>query len=174
MKIQAVSVIDVPPPRSIDAITGGSIDGVIAWEPYTSQIRVKLADSAVALPIQSSQPRYGAITDRNDWIKGHPEIVNRFLKSLAQAEDYLTHNPAAGKAIVRKRLNYDDDFTETIWSENQFSLSLDQSLVTAMEDEARWMIGNNLTRERTIPDFTKYIYLDGLKTVKPEAVRIIH
>jgi NitT/TauT family transport system substrate-binding protein len=173
MNIRDVSLVDVPPPQSMDAITGDSIDGVIVWEPYTSQIRVNLADRTVAFPIQSSQPGYGVITGRNDWIKGHPEIVRRFLKSLAQAEGYLTRNPAAAKAISRRRLNYDDAFTETIWSENQFSLSLDQSLITAMEDEARWMIKNNLTTETQVPDFVNYIYVDGLKAVKPEAVSII-
>jgi len=70
-------------------------------------------------------------------------------------------------------LKFDEAFTETIWSENQFSLSLDQSLVTAMEDEARWMIKNNLTKEKQVPDFLNYIYVDGLKAVKPEAVNII-
>jgi len=157
----------------MEAITRGGIDGVIAWEPYSSQIRVQLADRAVALPVQSNQPGYGAAAGRNDWVNRHREVVNRFLKSLAQAEDYLTRNPAAAKGIVRKRLNYDDVFTETIWSENQFALSLDQSLILAMEDEARWMIKNNLTSEKQVPDFMNYIYIDGLKAVKPEAVKII-
>jgi NitT/TauT family transport system substrate-binding protein len=70
-------------------------------------------------------------------------------------------------------LNYDGAFTEAIWSENQFSLSLDQSLISAMEDEARWMIRNNLTNEKTVPDFGNYIYTDGLKAIRPEAVNII-
>ncbi len=173
MNIRDLSVVDVPPPKSMEAITSGSIDGVIVWEPYSSQIRTQLTDRIVALPLQSNQPGYGAITSRNDWMKRHPEVVNRFLKSLAQAEDYLASNPAAAKAIVRKRLNYDDVFTETIWSENQFSLSLDQSLITAMEDEARWMIKNNMTRERNVPNFMNHIYEDGLRAVKPEAVNII-
>jgi hypothetical protein len=42
-----------------------------------------------------------------------------------------------------------------------------------MEDEGRWMINNNLTSEKTIPDFRDYIYLKGLDEVKPEAVNII-
>ena len=53
------------------------------------------------------------------------------------------------------------------------SFSLDQSLITAMEDEARWMIKNNLTTEKQVPDFLNYIYVDGLKAVKPGAVNII-
>jgi NitT/TauT family transport system substrate-binding protein len=60
-----------------------------------------------------------------------------------------------------------------IWQEHQFSLSLDQSLITAMEDEARWMITNNLTNATAIPDFRNYIYTKGLNNVKPESVNII-
>jgi len=65
-------------------------------------------------------------------------------------------------------------FAQAAWSRNQFSLSLDQSLITAMEDEARWMIKNKLTsKKQGVPDFMNYIYIDGLKAVKPEAVNII-
>jgi NitT/TauT family transport system substrate-binding protein len=42
-----------------------------------------------------------------------------------------------------------------------------------MEDEARWMIKNKLTTEKQVPDFLSYIYEDGLKAIKPEAVKII-
>ncbi len=173
MTIQDITLVDVGANESVDAIDSGRVDGVIAWEPYSSQIKMQLADEIVAMPVQSSQPGYGAIVCRNDWISEHPEIVDRFLKSLAQAEVYLISNPAAAKAILKKQLNYDDAFTETIWTENQITLSLDQSLILAMEDEARWMIKNNLTTESLVPNFLDYIHESGLKAVKPEAVNII-
>jgi NitT/TauT family transport system substrate-binding protein len=113
------------------------------------------------------------IISSNEWITKHPELTRRFLKSLAQAEAYVIDNPAQAKDIVQKRLNLDPAYIETVWSQNQFSLSLDQSLITAMEDEARWMIKNNLTTEKQVPDFLNSIYIDGLKAVKPEAVNII-
>ena len=47
----------------------------------------------------------------------------------------------------------------------QFFLPLDQSVILAMKDEARWMIKNNLTTEKQVPDFLDYIYEDGLKAV---------
>jgi hypothetical protein len=43
----------------------------------------------------------------------------------------------------------------------------------AMEDEARWMIANYLTNETAVPDFRKYMYTEGLNTVKPGSVHII-
>jgi NitT/TauT family transport system substrate-binding protein len=116
---------------------------------------------------------YALIIATEAWITQHPERVTSFLKSLAQAEEYALRNPGEAKAIVQKRLNLEAAYMETVWSQNQFSLSLDQSLIAAMEDEARWMIGNNLATEKQVPDFLNYIYVDGLKAVKPEAVNII-
>ena len=74
---------------------------------------------------------------------------------------------------MQKRLSADTALVESIWSRDQFTVSLDQSLVVAMEDEARWMIKNMLTAEKEVPFFNDYIYEDALKAIKPEAVNII-
>jgi NitT/TauT family transport system substrate-binding protein len=84
----------------------------------------------------------------------------------------LVRYPDRAKIIVKNRLGVEEKDVARIWSQNAFSLSLDQSLIIAMEDEARWMMQNNLTAEKQMPDFRSYIYIDGLKAVKPEAVNI--
>ncbi len=61
---------------------------------------------------------------------------------------------------------------EEVWRENHFSLTLDYSLIIAMNDEARWMIDNHLANGKTVPDFRDYICPEGLKAVKPQAVFI--
>ena len=116
---------------------------------------------------------YAQMISTDEWITRNPEPVRRFLTSLSQAEDYLFDNPAEARAIVRKRLNLDAAYMESVWSQNQFSLSLDESLILAMEDEARWMIQNNLTAEKHVPNFLDFIYEDALKAIKPAAVNII-
>jgi len=114
------------------------------------------------------------IISTDEWITKHPEPVSRFLKSLKQAEEYVLRNPDKAKSILQKRLNLNAAYMETVWSQNQLGLSLGQSLTLAMEDEARWMIENNLTTETAIPDFMDYVYVDGLKEVKPEETSIRH
>ena len=42
-----------------------------------------------------------------------------------------------------------------------------------MEDEGRWIIDNNLTIKRQLPNFLDIVHEDGLKAIKPEAVNII-
>jgi hypothetical protein len=42
-----------------------------------------------------------------------------------------------------------------------------------MKDQSKWMMNNYLTPENTMLDFVKYLYIDGLTTVKPETVNVI-
>ena len=174
MNMQDITLVDVKTPEEwVNAIVNGDIDAIATAQPYVNSIKERLGTNAVVWSAQSSQPLYGLIISTDEWITKHPELASRFLKSLAQAEEYAIRNPAEAKAIIQKRLNLDAAYMETVWSQNQFSLSLDQALILTMEDEARWMIKNNLTTEKQVPDFLNYIYEEGLKAVKPEAVNII-
>ncbi len=174
MNMEDITLVDVKTPAEwVNAVANGDIDAVVTAQPYANYAQDRLGANAVVWSAQSSQPVYALIIATEEWITKHPERVTRFLKSLAQAEESIVRNPGEAKAIVQKRLNLEAAYMETVWSQNQFTLSLEQSLIAAMEDEARWMIGNNLTTEKQVPDFLNYIYVEGLKAVKPEAVNII-
>lgn len=157
----------------MNAVADGRVDAMSTAQPYANAASDRLGDNAVFWPAQSSQPVFSLIIAKDGWIAGHHELLARFLKSLAEAEEYFNTHPAESKVIVQKRLNLSAGYMDTVWQQNQFSLSLDQSLVLAMEDEARWMIKNNLTTERQVPNFLDYIHEDELKVIKPEAVNII-
>jgi len=168
-----LTLVETVPPEAMDAITSGRVDGVVVWNPFAYQIRKQMREKATVLRLQSSQPAYAIAVARNDWLAEHKPQLIRSLKAIAQAEQYVINHPVEARSIIQKRMNYDAEFMNSIWSENELSLSLDQSLITAMEDEARWMIRNNLAAEKTVPDFGNYLHLDALKAVKPEAVNII-
>jgi NitT/TauT family transport system substrate-binding protein len=142
-------------------------------QPNSADVERRLGAAGITWPAQSSQPVYVIVASKSDWIEAHPKLAIQFLKALAQAEDFIASHPAEAKTALKKSLNYNDAFFEENWRGHQFSLSLDQSLITAMEDEARWMIGGNLTPAKQVPDFGNYVYIDGLKAIRPEAVNII-
>jgi len=170
----AVTTVNMTLTQSLDALLNGVVDAIVNWQPYTNSAENSLGSSAVAWSVEGGQPSYGVLTCRTDWVVAHHEVVNHFLRSISQAEEFIRNNPAQAKTIVKNQMNYTDAYMETVWKQNQYSLSLDQSFVGAMEGEARWMISNNLTNQTAIPNFVNYIYLEGLMSVKPESVNIIH
>ena len=167
MDTQEVMTVDVQPPQFADAIGSGKIDALICWQPHANQIAGTLGDRVVVWPAQGGQPLFAVLVARNDWITQDPARAAGFLKSLDMAADYTAAHPAESRAIVQKRLNLTDTYMHIAWPANQFSISLDQSLILAMEDESRWMIANNMTDATEVPYFRSLIRTDGLRRRSP-------
>lgn len=170
--IDDVILVDIKVTELGAALASGDVDAIIAGSRNLYPVVQEQGDKVLVWSAHSGQPAFGTLVGKNDWIAHHQELVKRLLKSLSDAERYVNGNPDKAKAAMQNRLDFDDDYMAAVWSEYQFALSLDQSLILAMEDEARWMIGNNLTTGKTVPNFLDYINADGLKSLKPGAVKI--
>ncbi len=169
-----VDVVDLPKPEDwVNAVIQGDVDAVVTAEPYATDAAAGLGDNAVAWSAQSGQPLFALASTTDEWLDGHPTAVRSFLKSLVEAADFAVANPGQAQAIVQARLGLDPATMPAVWARNQFSITMDQSLIAAMEDETRWLIRNGLTAQTSIPDFLSAIREDALKAVSPEAVDII-
>ena len=173
LSLQDVSIVNISPTNAMDAIVNGTVDAVVIWQPYAYDIQNQLGNNAIVWSPQSSQALYIVEVANNNWIQANPDVAARFIKSLFQAENYYVNNPSKTEAIIQKGLNYTDGYMTSVWPNQQISLSLDQSLIVALNDEARWLISNNLTKSTTIPNFLNYIYLQDLKSTDPQSVNII-
>ncbi len=52
-------------------------------------------------------------------------------------------------------------------------VSLNQPSLRILADETRWLIDVK-SLDKEVPNFLDFIWMDGLKTVRPEAVTIIY
>jgi NitT/TauT family transport system substrate-binding protein len=173
MSIEEVELVNATLPQAADALVRGDIDAVMTIPPFIGTVQEKLGDNAILWPAQNSQPFYSLVLGKSEWIRRHPEAVERFLRAINDAEVYISQHPDEAKAALKKKLKFTDADVTRVWLQNNFSLSLDQALILAMEDEARWMMRNGLTGDKEVPDFADYVYEEGLKAFKPEAVGII-
>jgi ABC-type nitrate/sulfonate/bicarbonate transport system substrate-binding protein len=159
--------------QSVLSMNNGTIDSTLLPEPQAFIIQKNLGDNAMVWPAQSGQLLFMMISSNPDTIEKNPALVERLIRSLRQSEQFAQANPDEAKAIVQKKMQYDPAYMEKIWPEHQFILTLDQSLIVAMEDETRWMMKNNLTNTTVMPNYLDYIYTGGMNAVKPESMNII-
>ena len=92
---------------------------------------------------------------------------------MIKAESLVMKNPEEARKIISKKLGVSEDEVATIMSGSSFKVSLDQSLLTTLEDQARWAVKNKLTETTKIPNYLNFIYPAALEAIKPEAVTII-
>jgi sulfonate transport system substrate-binding protein len=175
LKIEDVTLVDLKTPTDwVNAVVNGSIDAVATAQPYANSAKEGLGAKAVVWSINSNQPQFTQVVATNKWIADHPNLCSSFLRALYQAEKFVASYPSEAKEILKQQMNFNDAYMETVWAQNQYSLSLDPALVQAMESEARWLVSNNLINQTTIPDFINFVYVNGLTSVTPESVTISH
>jgi NitT/TauT family transport system substrate-binding protein len=174
LDLRDVTILDTESTsRTTAAIVSGEIDAAVTYQPHVDEIQARLGSEVTTWPVQNDQLAYGILASDADWLDRNPETVESLLRALADAEAYLLAHPQEARIIVQNRLNLDSQYLAGTWPLHQFCLSLDLSLIMAMNDEARWMIENGLTTETAIPDLKGFVYLEGLEAVKPEAVDIV-
>jgi ABC-type nitrate/sulfonate/bicarbonate transport system substrate-binding protein len=156
-----VRKVNLQPTHMVEGLTNGTVDAVVTWQPFLYQIRNQMANDVVEWPAQSGQQVYSLLSAKDSWLDAHNHTVSKLLTAIAQAENYLQSNPSDGKNIIMNQLNYTTDYLNSVWPDHRFTLSLDQALVLIMEDEARWLIANNLSNATSIPDFTNYLFKDN-------------
>ena len=173
LEIHNVTARYLNPADLIGSLDRGDSDAVVIWEPYAYQITQKLGRNVTVWPVQGGQKLYWVTYARPDFIRNRPETIRRYLQGLYDAETFINTNEPEAKAIIQRRLNVTDDYMDNLWRNTRFGLSLEQGLILAMQDEARWMVDTNMTSGRAPPSYLDMIYQDPMREVKPSAVTII-
>lgn len=172
MNIQDVNLVNIVPAQYVSSIANGTVDALAAWQPFINQIQNQVG-GIVTWPLNSAQQAFGILICNNGWLSQHADVAERFLKAFDEAQNFILNNPDGAKVIVQNQLNYTSSYIDAVWLKHHFSLSLDQSLAIALQDEAQWMINNQFTNQTQIPNFTNYIYTRGLTAVNPQLVTIV-
>ncbi len=174
LSMDDIEIVDMKPRELVNAIAQGRIDAALTWDPYIYNIKARLGESTLAWPEQIGQGFHFILITKEDWIKNHFSATRRLLKSLLQAENFVKSNVSQVKELIKGEFYYESGYVDYGFHKHDFVVKLPQTLLLAMEGQARWRIKNNLTDKTGVPNYLDYLYLDGLKALKPEAVTVIH
>jgi NitT/TauT family transport system substrate-binding protein len=171
--LQEVTVVDINLFDLADDLAAGKVDAVLAWEPVTYDIIKRVGNDALEWPAQEGQNFYWLLVSREDVIKNQRAGLEKLSRALSQAAKFAQAQPAAAGAIIAQWTKVPPADLQAGKYPKRYELFLDQALLLAMEDQARWMIKNKLTDQTRVPNYLNYINAEVLTQVTPQAVRII-
>ena len=155
-------------------LESGEMDAITSWEPHIYNTEKKMGKENLTKLISPTPFRKDFyFTVSKDYSDENSYEVKQFLKAVIDGENFIKSNPAEAKEVIAKRLNISMDLVKTIWPVFTFEISLDQSILVNLEDEAIW--ASQLSKQlRKIPNYLNFIELKHLLEVKPENVTLIH
>jgi len=174
VSIAEVELINIEAADLPVSLNNNEVDAISVWEPFAYEAKELLQDKAIELPCAEIYRTTFNFAVMKDFIKDHPETLEKFLRAVDSAVTFIENNKEKSQAIVAESLNLNEKNVSAIWDDYVFEIFLDQSLLLNWEDIARWAIKNKFTDKTRIPNYLDFIYLDGLEAVKPDAITIIH
>ena len=93
------------------------------------------------------------------------------LRALDRAERFIAEQPARAKQILMSRIPLDAAMVEAVFPSITYRLSLSQSLVGAMEGQARWAVREgHASPSRKMPNYLDFIEPGPLRAAAPGAL----
>ena len=167
-----VELVDIKAEKIPDALANGEIDAGSTFTPYVELTQRKLGNQGITFREQTLYRYNFVIVAMNEFIHQNPDSVKKLLQALIKAEQFTEVNPGDSQQIVADFCGIETGIVRNTWADATLDVTLDQSLIIALEDETRWAIRIGLQPAVKMPNYLDYIYLEGLKSVKPGAVRI--
>jgi len=156
----------------VAALVKGDIDAASTMTPNTQLMLRALGDRGLMLTDESLYTETFCIAGKQDYVKSHPEETRRVLRALLKAEAFAKDNLGEAQVLVAEAIGVDKILISETWDRYEFAVGLSQSLLSSLESQSRWAIQSNLTPDTKVPNYTEHLCLDGLRTVKPEAVTV--
>jgi NitT/TauT family transport system substrate-binding protein len=169
-----VTMVNLAPEELPAALARGDVDAVVTWQPFLGASLAGLGDNAFFLSAEDVYDGEFNLAATRTYVMSHPRTVEKVLRAMVRGARFCKDSPQPSQAIVVKAIKVDAKLLKELWPSYRFDVSLDQSLLLALEDETRWAINGKLTPRTDAPNYLDHIYFDALVAVSPAAVTIIH
>ena len=174
MTADDVSVSYMKPDELVQALADGRIDAFSMREPYISQAQKAVGEHAVVFTKPGLYRKTFNVVASNELLKTRPAVARKVLDALLRAERFALDHPQDAMAIVAKGLGAPPTEMAGLWADSSLNVSLDQSLLISLEDEAQWIMTNKFTHVSQAPSYLDLLHLDALKALDPILVSVIH
>jgi len=174
LSLKDLVILNLFPPGIEKSILEGTADAMVFREPMTGRVKAELGDNWVSWPIQDKQNVFWIVACKDTYAGQHTKVLERFLRAVRKAELFYLDDVQKAHEIIIAKGSLNEELFERMLPNIEYKLSLEKTLLIAMEDEARWHIENRYTDAKEVPNYLDQIYFGALESVNPDAVNITH
>lgn len=167
-----VQVVNLNPPELIGAIVRGDIDAAFSFEPYITRSLNQLGDKGTILMDADIYRETFDLVSMRAWAESNRATAEKVLRALVKASQFIKANKDESVQIVAARIQLDTKELSNIWDYYTFDIVLDQSLMDALNSQAKWAIESK-TQSAPAPNYSYLFYTEPLKAVNQGAVSIV-
>lgn len=172
IKADARTILFMKSDELLAAFSSGQVDAIAINNKVISQAQKTLGDKVVVMEDPGLCYNYTMILATRSLLDQRPTVAVKFLRALAQADDFIVQRPDETAAIAQGYLEVMAAEIRQLMGFYHYQLSLDQAMLIGLEGTARWYIQQSDDRRRSIPNFINLINSESLRSVRPDAINL--
>lgn len=166
-----VTLINLRPKEMAPAMSSGSIDAFNTWELHVANTQKALGEQVKLIDTSGIYAETFNIVTMVDYLKSHPDVLERFMKALLKAEAYILENPDSAIQIIAKAASMPEKDLAATWDDYVYQVVLDQRTVDVLTAHAQWRIeSGNHAGPAEMPELKDFVFPGILKAVAPQRV----
>jgi NitT/TauT family transport system substrate-binding protein len=168
-----VQLVNLRPQEMLAAMASGSIDAYNTWEPHISNGLKTLGDNAKQIDTAGIYSETFNIVTMKPYLAENPELIDRFLRALIDAETWMKENPEDAITVIAETAGMKREDLAAIWKDYVYSVVLDDKQIDILKAHASWRLeSGNHPPQAEMPDFATVIDPQPLKKIDPSRVTI--
>ena len=163
-------LVNVDAPEMLAALERGDIDAFAVWEPWPTRTLAAVKGSKVLATNANIYNNINFIYMNRGWIEQNRATAEKFIKALCEANDIIEKDRPAAAKMVAKFLKMPVELATELMPKLEFDMQWTPRSLEAIKDSAGLLADQKKLKAPL--DYSKYVYMDLLKAVRPEAVKI--
>jgi ABC-type nitrate/sulfonate/bicarbonate transport system substrate-binding protein len=164
------TLVNVEAPEMLAATERGDIDGFAVWEPWPTRTLMSVKGTKVLATADGIYNNINFIYMNRGWIEQNKATAEKFMRALMEANDLIGKDRAAAAKMVSKFLKMPIELTTELMPKLEYDMDWQPRSLEAIKDSERLLADQKKLKAPI--DYSKYVYLDLLKAVRPENVKI--
>jgi ABC-type nitrate/sulfonate/bicarbonate transport system substrate-binding protein len=169
-----VEIISQKPEDMPAALESGSVDAIAIFDPFAFIAEKRLGDKAVTFTDDDVYSELYVLNASPTQVNKQPEVIEKLLRAMVQAANFIEQNPVEAKGIVRDFTKLDQDVVDGIWSSFVFRPALTSQLIKFWEIETEWARQTGKVDKAIVTPNFRATVIDAsiLRRVSPDSVRL--
>ncbi len=164
------TLVNVEAPEMLAAIERGDIDAFAVWEPWPTRTLMSVKNTKVLATADGIYNNVNFIYMNRGWIEKNRATSEKFIKALCEANDIIEKDRPAATKQVAKFLKMPVELATELMPKLEFDMNWKERSLAAIKDSEHLLADQKKLKAPL--DYSKYVYLDLLKAVRPEAIEI--
>lgn len=168
-----VTIVNLRPQDMSAGMSANGIDAMNTWEPHIANGKKAMGQKVKQIDTRGIYAETFNIVTTQDYLKANQPAITKFIKALIEAEMWIKANREEAIDMVATTVGMNRGDLAPIWDEYVFGVALDSMTLDILKAHAAWRLETgNAPTGATMPDFSKVIFAEPLKSVATERVKL--